>query len=42
MGKKEAVEKTVIVRKNDTHAQEIVPLTDLAEHMKKIEADYWR
>lgn len=42
MGKKEAVERTVIVRKNDTHAQEIVPLEELPNYMKKIEADYWR
>mgnify|MGYP001607121863 CR=1 FL=1 len=41
MGKKEAVEKTAIVRKNDTHAQEIVSLDDLPKHMKKAEAEYW-
>ena len=38
MGKKEAVEKTAIVRKNDTHAQEIVSLDDLPKYMKKVEA----
>ncbi len=38
MGKKEAVEKTVIVRRIDTHSQDIVPLTELAKYMKKIEA----
>lgn len=42
MGKKEAVEKTAIVRNTDTHAQEIVPLEDLPKHMKKIEASYWK
>lgn len=42
MGKKEAVEKTVIVRRCDTHAQEIVPLHELPNYMKKVEADYWR
>jgi histidyl-tRNA synthetase len=36
MGKKEAVEKTAIVRRNDTHAQAIVPL-ELPKYMKKIE-----
>lgn len=36
MGKKEAVDRTAIVRKTDTHAQEIVSLDDLAEHMKNI------
>ena len=37
MGKKEAVEKTVIVRNNDTHAQEIVGIDELAGYMKKLE-----
>lgn len=36
MGKKEAVERTAIVRKTETHAQEIVTLDNLAKHMKKI------
>lgn len=36
MGKKEAVERTAIVRKTETHAQEIVPIDLLAKHMKKI------
>ena len=38
MGKKEAVDKTAIVRRNDTHAQDIVPLEDLPKYMKKVEA----
>jgi histidyl-tRNA synthetase len=42
MGKKEAVERTMIVRKNDTHAQSIVPLDELAKHMKKIEIQHWK
>ena len=42
MGKKEAVEGTAVVRNTDTHAQEIVPLTDLAKRMKKIESEYWK
>ncbi len=36
MGKKEAVERTAIVRKTETHAQEIVTLELLPKHMKKI------
>ena len=39
---KEAMEKTVIVRRTDTHAQEIVPLDQLSKHMKKIETQYWK
>jgi histidyl-tRNA synthetase len=37
IGKKEAVERTAIVRKTDTHAQEIVSLDDLPAHMKKLD-----
>ena len=37
MGKKEAVERTVIVRNNDTHAQEIIPIDELSGYMKKLE-----
>jgi histidyl-tRNA synthetase len=37
MGKKEAVEKTIIVRNNDTHAQEVVNLVDLPKYMKRLE-----
>jgi len=37
MGKKEAVERTIIVRNNDTHAQEVVNITDLPKYMKKLE-----
>lgn len=37
MGKKEAIEKTAIVRRNDTHSQEIVPLSELPRYMQKIE-----
>jgi len=39
IGKKEAVERTAIVRKNDTHSQEIVSLDDLPKYMKKLEAE---
>ncbi|MEI6396771.1 MAG: ATP phosphoribosyltransferase regulatory subunit [Candidatus Taylorbacteria bacterium] len=42
MGKKEAVEKTIIIRRTETHAQEIIPLDQLTKHMKKIEAQYWK
>jgi histidyl-tRNA synthetase len=38
MGKKEAVDKTAIVRRTDTHAQDIVPLEELPKYMKKVEA----
>lgn len=42
IGKKEAVEKSAIVRRTDTHAQDIVPIENLAKHMKKIESSYWK
>jgi len=41
MGKKEAVEKTAIVRRTDTHAQDVVPLDQLAKYMKKAETEWW-
>ncbi len=41
MGKKEAVDKTAIVRNTDTHAQSVITLEDLPKYMKKIETDYW-
>ncbi len=37
IGKKEAVEKTAIVRRTDTHAQELVSWEELAKYMKKID-----
>jgi histidyl-tRNA synthetase len=42
MGKKEAVERTAIVRENNTHAQEIITLEDLPKHMKKIESGIFK
>ncbi len=42
MGKKEAVDKTIIVRRTDTHAQDIIPLEHLPKHMQKIEKQYWK
>ena len=42
MGKKEAVDKTAIVRNTDTHAQSVITLEDLPKYMKKIETDYWK
>jgi histidyl-tRNA synthetase len=36
MGQKEALEKSVIVRDTETHAQESVPLEDLAAYMRKL------
>jgi histidyl-tRNA synthetase len=41
MGKKEAVEKTAIVRETDTHAQDIVPLDQLSKYMKDAETEWW-
>ena len=40
MGKKEAVDKTAIVRHNDTHSQDIVALAELAKYMKNVEAEW--
>ncbi len=37
MGKKEAVEKTVIVRNTDTHSQDIISINNLQKYMKKLE-----
>ena len=37
MGKKEAMEKSAIVRDNPTHAQEIILIEELPNHMKKAE-----
>lgn len=37
IGKKEAVDRTAIVRRNDSHSQEVVPIEELAKYMKKIE-----
>ena len=37
IGKKEAMERVAIVRRTETHAQEIVSWDDLANYMKKIE-----
>lgn len=42
MGKKEAVERTAIVRRTDTHSQDIVPLDQLAKYMKKVESAYFK
>jgi histidyl-tRNA synthetase len=37
IGKKEAVERTAIVRRTDTHAQELIPWDELAKYMKKVD-----
>jgi histidyl-tRNA synthetase len=42
MGKKEAVEKSAIVRETERHSQDLVPLEDLPKYMKKIEADLYK
>ncbi len=39
MGKKEAVDKTVIVRHNETHCQNVIPISELPKFMKKIETE---
>ena len=38
MGKKEAMEKSVIVRNTETHAQDTVALSELATYMKKLDS----
>lgn len=40
MGKKEAVDRTAIVRRSDTHSQDIVPLDELPKYMKKMETQW--
>jgi histidyl-tRNA synthetase len=42
IGKKEAVERTAIVRENERHSQDIVTLEELPKHMKKIEGEYFK
>ncbi len=37
MGKKEAVEKSVIIRHNDTRSQETILISELGSYMKKLE-----
>jgi len=37
MGKKEAIEKSVIVRNTDTHAQDIIPIDEIGKYMKKLD-----
>jgi len=37
MGKRESLENTVMVRENITRTQVIVPLSELAEYIKKLE-----
>jgi histidyl-tRNA synthetase len=42
MGKKEAVDRTAIVRETETHCQNIVPIDDLPAYMKKMEAHHFK
>ena len=42
IGKKEAMDKTAVVRRVDTYSQDIVPMAELPDYMKKIEKSYWR
>lgn len=41
IGKKEAMDRTAVVRHVETYSQEIVPIDKLSDYMKKIEKDYW-
>ncbi|MEI7463118.1 MAG: His/Gly/Thr/Pro-type tRNA ligase C-terminal domain-containing protein [Candidatus Taylorbacteria bacterium] len=42
IGKKEAVERTAIVRETETHSQNIVSIDELPKYMKKIEIQYFK
>jgi histidyl-tRNA synthetase len=41
MGKKEAMDKTAIVRHIETYSQDTVPLEKLPDYMKKVEKEFW-
>ena len=41
MGKKEAMDKSAIVRHIETYSQDTVPLDKLADYMKKVEKEFW-
>ncbi|MDE2037952.1 MAG: ATP phosphoribosyltransferase regulatory subunit [Patescibacteria group bacterium] len=41
IGKKEAVERSAIVRRVDTYSQETVPIDDLPDYMKRVERKHW-
>lgn len=42
IGKKEAVERTAIVRENDSHSQDVISLDELPKYMKKIEGQCFK
>jgi len=42
IGKKEAMDKTAIVRHIETYSQETVPIDKLPDYMKKVEKDFWK
>ena len=42
MGKKEAMDKTAIVRRTDTYSQDVVLLSDLPSYMKRAERSFWK
>lgn len=42
IGKKEAVERTAIVRENETHSQNIISIDELPKYMKKIETEHYK
>lgn len=41
IGKKEAMDKTAIVRHVETYSQDTVPIDKLSDYMKKAERDFW-
>ncbi len=42
IGKKEAMDKTAIVRHIETYSQDTVPIEKLPDYMKKCERDFWK
>lgn len=42
IGKKEAMDKTAIVRHIETYSQDTVPIEKLSDYMKKCERDFWK
>lgn len=41
IGKKEAMDKTAVVRHVETYSQETVPIEKLSDYMKKVEKEFW-
>ncbi|MEI8327664.1 MAG: His/Gly/Thr/Pro-type tRNA ligase C-terminal domain-containing protein [Candidatus Taylorbacteria bacterium] len=42
MGKKEAVDRTAIVRETETHCQNIISIEELPAYMKKMESEHYK